>query len=474
MTTPTISFRDNVAGRHGDVLRSSAIFYVKEDAQTQSTVSFMNYWKFKRGLEVAVVASTRRLNGDLVVRERLQFGEGEVINYRAPVEGEFEGSVELEVFATQNMVIPYSAMVCIYKTTHGYSVVHGYARAYSPHEIEDGRTLSHGREACWTVRDDLQTVSMAVVHNGMQPVPAQIAVLRVRNAAGVVCSVDLHWPALKPYQTVRIEPRNHVPDLAGFLAGQPGHAQLDFELGAGFSRMLVGNARLDGSDWQVTHSNFDYGRQPTDMTEPGMLGHMVVPRCEGLAKQVLVYPDSHAGVYAVAGHGFEGGEPAWIDCKGGAELAFARTDGPMPTRLVTAIGLQASKQRIPAECSLGVVTALQPKKRMWWGTVAAPGDASTRMVVHDLPAIYGGAPTDAQLHWSLYSAGSHEVLKATLPWASPAAWTDGLDVAEIWPDAASHLNGQAGYYTVFCEYGGLSVYSLMQNEHGSVCLEHGF
>jgi hypothetical protein len=45
----TISFRDNVGARHGEVLRSSAIFYVREDATIHSTISFMNYWKLKSG-----------------------------------------------------------------------------------------------------------------------------------------------------------------------------------------------------------------------------------------------------------------------------------------------------------------------------------------------------------------------------------------------------------------------------------------
>ena len=42
----------------GEVLRSSAIFYVRQSERFQTTITFMNYWLEKRGLDVAIIAST--------------------------------------------------------------------------------------------------------------------------------------------------------------------------------------------------------------------------------------------------------------------------------------------------------------------------------------------------------------------------------------------------------------------------------
>ncbi len=475
----TISLRDNVAGRHGDVLRSSAIFYVRETSTTRSTVSFMNYWKLKRGVDVAVIASTREMSGRLVHRERLHFELGDVINYRAPVKGDFEGSIEIEVFATRNMVIPYSAIVCIYETAVGYSVVHGYARAYSSHEIEEGRTLTIGREGCWTIRDDERTRSIAVVHNGSLPMAGQTVRLRVSNYNGESIDSLIGWGELKPFETRMVRPSDHVDGLTQHLRGLPGQAQIDFELGGGFTRMLIGNERLDGSDLQVTHSNFDYSRQSTDLTEPGAVGHMVVPRCGGLASRVVVYGQSHPGRYVAKRDGinaaqFASGETTWIEDVAGSTLSFVSVDRPLATRLVTAIEVGRAGDSIRGECSLGMLTALQPPKRMWWGTIAATNAASTRLVIHDLPEIYGGITASAMLEFALYSAGNHEPLKSTISASQLSEFDDGVEIEKIWIDAAAHLGGQAGYYTLFCEYGGLSAYSLMENKHGSVCLEHGF
>lgn len=474
-----ISFRDNVAGRHGDVLRSSAIFYVRENETTRSTVSFMNYWKFKRGLDVAVIASTRSMAGELLHRERLTFDLGDVINYRAPVQGVFEGSVEIEVFATQNMVIPYSAIVCIYETKTGYSVVHGYARTYSNHEIEDGRTLSLGREACWTIRDDVRTHSMAVVHNGSRQFGAQRVRLCVTNHLGEKAQTFFDWPELGAFESRLIRPAEHIPGLVDHLQGKPGHAGFDFELGAGFTRMLIGNERIDGSDWQVTHSNFDYSRQPTDLAELGEFGYMAVPNCGGLAKRVLIYGQSHPGTYRAQvagtdGVSFRSGDNRWLTDVAGSTVRFEGVGQPLATRLVTAIEMSAPGDALPGECSLGMLTRLQPKKRMWWGTVAAPTSAETSLVVHDLPEIYGGAPPDAVLELALYSAKNQVALKASIPFSRLFEFEQGVPLATIWPQAIQHLDGEAGYYTLFCEYGGLSAYSLMTNQHASVCLEHGF
>jgi hypothetical protein len=474
----TISFRDNVAARHGDVLRSSAIFYVRESLSIQSTISFMNYWKLKRGLDVAIFASTRSLSGDLLHRERLSFGQGEVINYRAPVSAPFEGSVEIEVFSTQNMAIPYGAIVCLYETSMGYTFLHGYARAYSQHEIEEGRTVSIGREACWTVRDTYDQRSFAIIHNGSLYQGEQQLQFAVRNNRQETREIVIDWPALRPYETRLIKPQDLFLDLAEWLAGEPGQAKLDFQLGGGFTRMLVGNERFDGSDMQVTHSNFDYGRQPTDMLDLGQRSFMHVPACGDSDLRVIVYPDSHQGDYQIQFGdrvlAFQGGEGLYEKAPKADTLVFDRIDGPMPTRVVTALEVSACKDRLPGECSLGVLTALQPKKRLWWGSVAAPQVAESKLIVHDLPEVYGGIPSDAVLYFSLHSAFKAEPIKATISAARLSDFTNGVLIQEIWPDARAHLGDQAGYYSMFCDYGGLTMYTLTKNSHGSLCLEHGF
>jgi len=148
-----ISQKDNFNANFGEVLRSSAIFWVMHNASVITTISFSNYWKFKNSNDVFVLINLRQLDGRLVERIPVKFDFTEIANYTPPFN--FEGSVEVEVFSIKNMRIPYAAVMAVYECEHSITMVHSYARAYSHHEIEEKRTICDGEESCWTLRDSL-------------------------------------------------------------------------------------------------------------------------------------------------------------------------------------------------------------------------------------------------------------------------------------------------------------------------------
>ncbi len=230
-----INQADHFKQNFGEVLRSSAIFYYRESADFQTTISFMNYWKIKRDLQVGVVASVREMSGKLIKRERLEFQSGTVINYR-PSLAElglgaafvFEGSIEIEVFCLKNLVIPYAAIMAIYESKFGISMVHSYARAYSLHEIEENRCISMGEEGCWTLKDTDANRSFGVFHNGSKAVSPQEITLRVISGNSQKREACFEIPKLNPYQTLKITPSLVIPDLVSFLGAKPGYANLSF------------------------------------------------------------------------------------------------------------------------------------------------------------------------------------------------------------------------------------------------------
>ena len=74
---------------------SSSIFYYPDDGHVDTTVSFLNYWKLKRDIDVELVATTRGMDGEVVLREALSFDGRDVINYRPQIDGPMAGSVEV-------------------------------------------------------------------------------------------------------------------------------------------------------------------------------------------------------------------------------------------------------------------------------------------------------------------------------------------------------------------------------------------
>lgn len=168
MEQKLISQRNTFSENFGSVLRSSAIFYYKYSSKFKTTLSFMNYWLTKRNLDVTVIASLREMNGKLLRREPISFGQGTVVNYRPLLNDRpfFEGSIEIEVFSNKNLFIPYAAVMAIYESQKGISMVHSYSRTYYPHEIEEDRIITKGEESCWTLRDTNKSRSFCVLHNG--------------------------------------------------------------------------------------------------------------------------------------------------------------------------------------------------------------------------------------------------------------------------------------------------------------------
>ncbi|MEP6672661.1 MAG: hypothetical protein ABJF10_26085 [Chthoniobacter sp.] len=477
-----ISQKSNYAGDFGVVLRSSALFYYRnKKASFSTTFSFLNYWKQKRDLQVAIIASLRDMTGRLFRREELKFGDGEVLNYRpCGTDEDFEGSVEIEIFSTQNLVIPYAAVMAIYETPKGVSIVHSYGRAYSTHEIEEGRTITQGEEACWTLRDDSATRSFGVFHNGHHQCESQVVQLHVRNAANEARDTKITLPALMPYQTVKIVPAEHIPDLVDWLDGKPGHASISFHVVDAFTRMLIGNERNDGSDFQVTHSNFNYSKHETDHVEVSdQKAYMVVLPLPGIERTVEVYPDCDPGAYTIQFSGksvrHSTGQATWIPLpQEKLTLEFRKESGALPSRIVTSLVTSKAPGVLPNECSLGIEHHQRPRKRSTWGLASARPDAIGVLYLHAIPQVYGEIADDTKITLKLFSTRSHEPLEATLTGKDMPRLERGMPCAEIWPGAGEFLGGDFGYFTVSCEYGGLLCYSSLENRSGSFTMEHAF
>ena len=467
-----ISQKDNFAANFGDVLRSSAIFWARNDAMVHTTISFSNYWRYRNNADVAVIANVRDMQGKLLSRSPISFDQSEVCNFTPP--RDFEGSIEIEVFGNRNMRIPYAAIMGIYETAEGISMVHSYARAYSQHEIEDGRTISNGEESCWTLRDNENLISFAAFHNGAHKQAAQQATLKVRNHMGEERFANIELAELAPFETTILTPADHLRDLSAFLDGQPGNARLSYALAGGFTRMLCGVRRPEWSELQVTHSNFDYSTHDTDKLDGGT-AYMVTPTVpEDRRQEIVVYPDTSEGDYHAT---FAGGEVDFstgqivrlsFDDNSRRTIAFTRNDNVLPSRMVTALRLYGTDETIPAECSLGIVHAARPPKGSAWMPVSQK--FSSKICWADYSDVYGGCPEDATWTCELYPPNRKEPYRATLSFGDFAD-RPFLTLEEMFGPV--DLGGDFGYLSLRSSYGGFMIFSTLQ-KGDSLTMEHSF
>jgi hypothetical protein len=471
-----ISQADNYAGKFGEVVRSSAIFWARHDAQVKTTISISNYWKYKNSIDACVLVNLRDLSGRLLDRARISFAESEVCNYCPP--RDFHGSIEVEAFSARNLRIPYAAVMAIYECADSISMVHSYARAYSQHEIEDKRTICIGEESCWTVRETPAVTSFCAIHNGAGRTPDQRVRLGIRRTRGAERVTHFELPGLAPFQTVVIEPRLHFPDLVDWLQGEAGNARISFRLEGAFTRMLCGVHTVDWTQLQTTHSNFDYSIHQTDtLTQPDAAAYMLTPtiRVPGVRQEVVVYPDSCPGNYTMSGDGFQVRfhttqtvEQTFADNEG-VRLEFRREDGLLPTRIITGLRLKPGGAVVPAECSTGVAHGRRPPKHFSWMVVSPGFDSAVCWVAFS--DIYGACPADAKMVFKLYAPGAREAVTREMTYGQlpSGGWLrlkELFDGLESWSEAY-------GYLSVWSSYGGLEFSSTLRKKD-SICIEHSF
>ncbi len=225
----------NYRAQFGAIFRSSAIFYIPPGVHT--TVSISNYWDFKNDTEVGLLFSIRDLDGTLVERRERYFSNGLVINEKDwPVD---HGSVEIEAFGSKNLRIPYAAVMAVYEDENSITMVHSYGRNHNLIEIEDGGSITSGRESCWTIRNEPNIQNEAVFHNGHLAVTEQTASLSITNIKGEEKKVEFDIPALKAFQTYIFKIEEILPTFKDFLDSDSGWATVHFENQTAFTRLLL-------------------------------------------------------------------------------------------------------------------------------------------------------------------------------------------------------------------------------------------
>jgi hypothetical protein len=482
-----IAQSSNFQNDFGSVFRGSGIFYFKSNPNFKTTLSLLNYWKFKRQAEVGVLASIRDMNGKLLRREKLNFDEGMVFNY-SPHFSSFdadsvEGSIEIEVFSSKDLFIPYSAFMAVYETSQSVSMLHSYARTYSRHEVEEARTISNGEESCWTLRNSEKVRSFGIIHNGGAVQAEQLATLRVRNQKGEIKEARFKIPELPRYGTYKIYPGEIIPGLNAFLNAGIANASLSFQLNESFTRMLVGNESLDAADFQITHSNFNYSLHLTDSVSSkgeDSRGYMWVPLVDSRRRDVIIYPDSDPGEYQVSGKSWEKAfktgsietfsfEPSLREL-----MTFKKMNGALPSRIVTGMVIENPNGLLPAECSLGVIHNQYRPRHTRWGLCVASEKLNSAILLSKHSLAYGEPPANSSIKIQLYSKQNQNPLEKTYRMEEIEKFDQGLSLDQIFPEAREFLGNDFGYYVINSEFGGLLVDSFIKNKNGCLTFEHAF
>jgi hypothetical protein len=193
---------------------------------------------------------------------------------------------------------------------------------------------------------------------------------------------------------------------------------------------------------------------------------MVLPIVYGKTPAVVVYPKFSQGTYQVnEGVEFSNG----IILKDNyVKLAFTRTDGELPARIVTAVsGTSNSNATLPYECSLGVLHEKRPPKRFHWFLISAEMHTVIHLTAYD--EIYPICEP-IQLVMRLYSDATKHIDEEMFSFDSLSDLPSEIDVTEVFNlDSVKSF----GYVSIFSHYGGLLIYTSLRKGN-AVTLEHSF
>lgn len=467
-----IDQRQNYSADFGGIYRSSGLFYKPKGVKC--TISVSNYWEYKNQLNVGLIYSVRDMKGKLVKRKEYNFNDTNVLNIEV-TEVE-EGAIELEAFSSQNLRIPYAAIMAIYETETNVSMVHTYGRNHSLIELEDKSGVIDAKESCWRVRSEANIRNVAYFHNGHLPVEKHQAKLILSNHTHAEHEILFDVDKIEPFETVAFDIDTIFPSNRAFLDGHDGWASVHFDNNSSFTRLLITWRDKETNEFQVTHSNFDYSEHQTNLVKAQKPAYMKLPAVnDNCASDVIVYPRTTAGKYSVTfskdQHEFDSKSYVHLRDLDMNSLEFSREDGELPSRIVTAIVGRQKNQKIPFECSFGVIHEGRPPKRFHWAVISKK--FNSKMYITKYSEIYGEKDEEITLVYSLYNPNNKHVAKRELTFKSLNEVPDMLEPSEVFGEDFNKLGDDFGYVSLFSHYGGFITFTSVE-KNSVISLEHAF
>ncbi len=244
--------------------KSSAIFPIMCGGGLSAKISFMNYWKYKNGIEpVSCLMTVRSQSGDTLHRSYFKVEEDvycfafpELVREHLDERGRFIGSCEFEIYSIEDLKFPYPALSLFYETPKGVSAVHMASRVFHSIGDMDKRFMSDVQESGFDIYADETWTPFVAFTNGPREVKDGRMSFSAYNAAGETEVIELQCGDLNAYQTLYVFPDERY-ELKEFLKDKVGFCKVKYDSFGIFPRLLCGNVARDRSHIAITHSYYD-------------------------------------------------------------------------------------------------------------------------------------------------------------------------------------------------------------------------
>jgi len=249
------------------IFRSSAIFPVVKNNSYTTNILFLGYWLLKRKIqEVNLLITLRDYEGTILRRnswivnsprtytieldhllESTQYAE----------KSEFLGSIEVEIFSTNDMVFPYPALVLNYYNAEFNTCVHTLGRIYNDYEDLIENEKFRVPETGFDIYANNDIDAFLAFVNGTNVNPDGTIKYIITNSDSQKFRGTFHLGSIKPYQTVFFKFKDHISDLSKMLNEKPGTITIEHNFEGFYTRFLAGNIQHSFPSISFTHTYYD-------------------------------------------------------------------------------------------------------------------------------------------------------------------------------------------------------------------------
>lgn len=365
----------NKRGSYGDlsydpVFRAAALFLAIVNAQVNTRVVFMNYWKIKNQLgDGSVLVTLRDQAGQRVARRYWKLEPAAFdIDVRDMLGGvsDFLGSIEVEIHSAEDLKFPFPALDVVYETAKGLTYVHTCQRKFNNAEDAMRGIRFNARQSAFDLITADGSRPFFSVINGPRPVDGAAARIEISNHAGAVLKHEMQLGDLAPFAAKLVE-LTDIPDVRAFLGGKPGYCVVDLDANDVFCRLTCGNLGADLGTMSVTHSFYDCRKFDDYYTADDIRGFFPFNHVEGVDVEVVFYPVLSPALLRItleeraADGGIARTYPVTdrYDGTGGRMLRFNLSDflasrGARPGNVLYVIRIEALDGKLPARIPIGL------------------------------------------------------------------------------------------------------------------------
>ena len=261
-----LEFGETLDVNRKPVFRSSAIFPAIQTDFYATNIMFLGYWLIKRKIsEITILITLRSKEGKIISRNTLLVDSpksysielNSLLKNTSNKDSEFFGSIELEIFSTQDMVFPYPALVLNYYGENFNTCVHTLGRIYNDFEDQHENEVFQVSESGFDIscNDDLEPFISFV--NGPVSNPNALFNYIITNYESEKFSGSFNVGEIQPYETMLLKFQEHIPNLYKILKNKPGSITLEHNLEGFFPRFLAGNFQNSLNSVSFTHTFYD-------------------------------------------------------------------------------------------------------------------------------------------------------------------------------------------------------------------------